>query len=178
MQKIEFEGQTYYFEKGKVYDGSFLEVPKIESQKVVASYLKTVNYKDMDEYELSSFLKDLKLAEEYHKCLEVIEYGLNKFTASFDFYKMVFPIITSCYRNVNQPQKAIDFWMANKEIFKSCLSTPLLTSLAAAYCDIKDYDKALYCANRAYAMQGGGQNRVTELTLVYERIQREMENMR
>lgn len=52
--------------------------------------------------------------------------------------KRAFPMITSYYRNLNQPQKAIDFWMENKEIYRYGLSVPLLTSLAAAYCDVKD----------------------------------------
>ena len=57
-------------------------------------------------------------------------------------HKTVFPIITSCHRALKQPQKAIDFWMENKRIFVSCLSVPLLTSLAAAYCDVGNYDLA------------------------------------
>lgn len=63
--------------------------------------------------------------------------------------------------------------MENKEIFKNCLSVPLLTSLAAAYCDIGHYSLAMTCAKRAYAIQGGGKNYSTELSLVFMRIARE-----
>ena len=73
--------------------------------------------KKLEEAEFMEYLKQLKLSEFYDNCLTVIGYGLNKFSASFDFYKTVFPIITSCYRAVGQPQKAIDFWMENKQIF-------------------------------------------------------------
>ncbi|MBQ8426407.1 MAG: hypothetical protein IJX16_01450, partial [Clostridia bacterium] len=80
------------------------------------------------------------------------------------------------HRALNQPQKAIDFWMENKHIFSSCLSVPLLTSLAAAYCDIGNYALAKKCADKAYAIQGGGLNYKTELSLVYRRIKKEIEN--
>lgn len=175
MEKILFENEIYYFDKGKTYhfDGGLYETETMISKKVLKFYYKHIDYKKLEEAELLEFLKQLKLSEFYEDCLKVIEYGLEKFTASFDFYKTVFPIITSCYRAIGQPQKAIDFWMENKRIFTSCLSVPLLTSLAAAYCDIGNYELAKKCANRAYAMQGGGKNYQTELSLVYERIKKE-----
>ena len=63
--------------------------------------------------------------------------------------------------------------MENKSIFASCLSVPLLTSLAAAYCDVGNYELAKKCANKAYAIQGGGKNYQTELSLVFQRIKKE-----
>lgn len=173
MEKIIFNGEEYYFNKGIIYDNCFIEVPKAISQKVLAIYYKNIDYKIFEEAELLEYLKQLKISEFYNECLIAIEYGLSKFTASYDFYKSIFPIITSCYRALKQPQKAIDFWMENKVIFASCLSVPLLTSLAAAYCDIGNYDLAKKCANRAYAIQGGGLNYKTELSLVYRRIAKE-----
>ncbi len=173
MEKIIFENETFYFSKGLVYDDSFLEVPKIVSQKVLAKYYESIDYANYDESKLLEYLKQLKTSGFYDRCLTVIEFGLNKFTDSFDYYKTVFPIITSCYRALKQPQKAIDFWMENKRIFVSCLSVPLLTSLAAAYCDVGNYDLAKKCADRAYAIQGGSKNYRTELSLVYQRIRNE-----
>lgn len=173
MEKIVFENETFYFVKGVIYDDGFLEVPKAVSQKILSSYYANIDYKNFEEDKFLEHIKQLKISGFYDKCLTAIEFGLNKFTASVDFYKVVFPIITSCYRYLNQPQKAIDFWMENKSIFSSCLSVPLLTSLAAAYCDVGNYDLAKKCANRAYAIQGGGKNYQTELSLVYQRIQKE-----
>ena len=173
MEKILFEDDVYYFNKGVIYDSSFLEVPEVISQKVLFSYYKTIDYKSLEEREFLEYLKQLKASGFHEFCLQAIEVGLSKFTASYDFYRTVFPIITSCYRALNQPQKAIDFWMENKYIFTSCLSVPLLTSLAAAYCDLENYDLAKKCANRAYAIQGGSKNYQTELSLVYQRIRKE-----
>ena len=175
MEKILFENEVYYFDKGRIYrfDGGLYEVETASSKKVLKFYYNQIDYKTLEEAEFLECLKQLKLSEFYENCLTVIEYGLNKFTASFDFYKTVFPIITSCYRAIGKAQKAIDFWMENKQIFTSCLSVPLLTSLAAAYCDVGNYELAKKCANRAYAMQGGGKNYQTELSLVYGRIKKE-----
>ena len=51
------------------------------------------------------------------------------------------------------------------------LSPALCTSVAAAYCDIKDYKKAKDCADKAYAMSGG--KAAGELAAVYGRIRKE-----
>lgn len=173
MDKILFENEYYYINKGKVYDSSFLELPTNEAYKILQHYFQSVDYKVLDEFQLLDLLKQLKTANFHRLCLSIIEYGLNKFSDSFDFYKTVFPIITSCYRAINTPQKAIDFWMENKKIFASYLSVPLLTSLAAAYCDVKNYALAKKCADRAYAIQGGSLSYQTELSLVYQRIKKE-----
>lgn len=176
MKKITFNNEEYYFDKGIIFDSSFIELPKAISRKILANYYKSINYKELEEGELLEYLKQLKNSEFPDLCLEAIEYGLGKFSDSFEYYKVVFPIITSCYRALNQPQKAIDFWMENKKIFSTCLSVPLLTSLAAAYCDVGDYVLAKKCADRAYAIQGGSLNYQSELSLVYGRIKKETKN--
>jgi tetratricopeptide (TPR) repeat protein len=132
-----------------------------------------VDYCNMEEEQLVEHIKKLKNAEYFTECLNVIEYGLKRFNTSAHYYRTVFPMITSCYRSLNQPQKAIDFWMQHKQLFASCLSPALLTSLAAAYCDVGNFEMAKKCANKAYAIQGGSKNYATELSLVYKRIKKE-----
>ena len=176
MEKIIWEDQTYYINKGMVYDASFLEVTKEQARAVLACHCKTIDYTTFDESKLLTYLRKLKNAELYDVCLEVVFCGLNTFSDSVSFYTASFPIITSCYRAKGQPQQAIDFWMQNKKLFASCLSVPLLTSLAAAYCDVGNYELAKKCANRAYAIQGGSLNYSTELSLVYRRIKKEYDD--
>ena len=175
IAKIEYEGETYYFENGVLYDEGWTDVPLAIAHKVTDYYFNSISYEDMGEGAFLTFVKNLKKSNKFAKCLQVIEFGLNKFTASTYFYTSVFPIITSCYRNLGKPQKAIDFWMENKSLFSNQLSVPLLTSLAAAYCDVSNYDMARYCVDKAYAMQGGSINYQTELSLVYARIKSETE---
>lgn len=172
MQEVIFKGEKYFFDSGKLYDESFLEVPSAISETILAQYFSSIDYTQMEEKEFVEHLKNLKRANINNKCLEVIEYGLRKFSTSTDYYKTVFPIITSCYRKIGKPEKAIAFWMENKAIFKNCLSVPLLTSLAAAYCDVGQYEIALKCAQKAYAIQGGSKNYATELSNVFHRINR------
>ena len=173
MEKVVINNETYYINNGRVYDSSFLEAPKDIARAIWESWFASVDFSNMEESQLLEHIKKLKGAEYYTECLRVIEYGLQRFNKSAHYYRTVFPMITSCYRSLNQPQKAIDFWMENKYIFTSCLSVPLLTSLAAAYCDLENYDLAKKCANRAYAIQGGSKNYQTELSLVYQRIRKE-----
>ncbi len=173
MEKIVFEGQTYYVDKGDVYDQTFMQVPDVLGEKVLKSYFATIDYTLLEERDLLKHVVYLKKAKLYITCIEAIDYGLNTFTASREFYTSVFPSLCSCYRAMGKPEKAISFWMENRAIFSCCLSSPLLTSLAAAWCDLGQYDKALKCANRAYAMQGGTKNYITELSKVYARIKKE-----
>lgn len=173
MEKIFFDEQTYYLINGVLYDSDFLTTPTSISQKVLSNYYKNVDYKAFNQDELLDHLKRLKSAEFYNDCLKAIHFGFEKFSSFPDFCTNVLPIMTSCYRAVGQSQNAIDFCLKNKSLVASCVSVPLLTSLAAAYCDIGDYDTAKKYANRAYAIQGGSKNFQTELSLVYERIKKE-----
>lgn len=84
------------------------------------------------------------------------------------------PMRTSCLRGLNRPQEAVEvFENAMRAYGKSCLSSALYNSVAAAYCDLGQFDKARSYANRAYAMQGGGRGEQNELSLVYKRIEKE-----
>jgi hypothetical protein len=60
--------------------------------------------------------------------------------------------MTSCYRQTGQAQKAIDILAeATKRFGQSMVTSALLTSVAAAYCDLGDYIRAKKCCDRAYA---------------------------
>ena len=84
----------------------------------------------------------------------------------------ILPRLTSCYRSVGFPQKAIDILTyASKKYGPDMVSIPLLTSAAAAYCDMGDYAKARKCCNRAYYKSNN--NPGNELHMVYKRIESE-----
>ena len=51
------------------------------------------------------------------------------------------------------------------------ITPALLTSAAAAYCDLGDYDRAKKCCDRAFAQLNGKRN--GELSAVYGRIKKE-----
>ena len=173
MKKLIYDGTTYYYQDGKLYDKSFLEIPKAASLPILSNYYAQVDYSEFSEQELINYIKAIKNSELYTLCINVISFGANKFSDSLNYLNIVFPIVTSCYRLSENPQKAIDFWISKKDKYRSILSNPLLTSLAAAYCDVKNYRMALYCAKKAYEMQGGKIGYKNELSLVYERIRKE-----
>ena len=170
MTKIEYEGEIYYFNNGKVYDSFFMEIPQIISEKILGKYYEELDCENFDENQFLEHIKNLKSSRFFIKCIKIIEFAIEKFNKSIDFCKAVLPIATSCYRLNNQPQQAIDFWKTKRESFRSCISAPLFTSLAAAYCDIQDYITAKKLANTACALSNGPNNMSPELISVYARI--------
>lgn len=84
----------------------------------------------------------------------------------------ILPRLTSAYRIMSRPQDAIDLLTeASKKYGRSVISGALLTSAAAAYCDMGQYDLAKQACDRAYAQAGG--SATGELSAVYGRIRRE-----
>ena len=173
MEKILFDNCVYYYDKGKLYDECFIEVPRIEAVEVLKHYFADLDYHAYEEDALLRLIIELKSAELGAPCVDAILFGMKKYGDSPSFIKTVLPILTSSYRLMGTPQKAIDFWQGHLSIFKGYSSTALLTSLAAAYCDVGDYAQAKKYADCAYALQGGGQGYNNELSWVYGRIKNE-----
>ncbi|MBR2909569.1 MAG: hypothetical protein IKC11_04395 [Clostridia bacterium] len=142
MDKIIYDGDTYYIKKGIVYDSMFLQVSSNLAKLILAKKYEDDDYKSLNEEQLLERVKDLKNAEIYEKCIKIIKFGLDKFIGRNSFYRTVFPILTSCYRFLKQPQKAVDFWIENRYVNRDCISPAFLTSVAGAYCDVDDYETA------------------------------------
>ena len=127
----------------------------------------------MDSDGLLVYIKQLKDAEQTLQAKKVCSYGLENFKDE-NFVRVLMPMLISLHRQTSAPQEAID--TANKflKIYgKNIASAALYTSMAAAYCDLGNYACAKNYADRAYAVQGGGQGYANELTLVYRRIRSE-----
>ena len=173
MEEIIFEDETYYLNNGTIYDSNFMECSKTLANEILRAHYQGKDYKTFNEREFLTHVKQLKSSGFYAECAKTILYGLTKFSRSTDFCITVFPMLTSCYRAIGTPQKAIDFWEENKSKILSCSSVPLYTSLAAAYCDVGDYELAKRYAKRAYATNGGSKEDSEELYLVFQRIKKE-----
>ena len=173
MEKIEYNGEVYYFINGTFVDSSYVVVPTELSKKIGLIFFAKLEYLGKDKSELLNLIKQTK--ENYcAKCIEICLYAIDKFLfTDKNFVKSIIPILTSCYRTINQPQIAIQYGLY---YLKSLGPSPVLcTSLAAAFCDVKDYKNALKYADKAYAAQGGGVGYTNELSLVYKRIKKETE---
>lgn len=119
------------------------------------------------------YIVETKKNQVYELACEAALYLLSMNLPFIDV-RRVLPILTSIYRGMGDPDSAILY--AERYLHKSSdyCSVALLTSLAAAYSDKKEYVKAKNICNRAYAIQGGEQGYANELSLVYRRIKKEL----
>ncbi len=144
----------------------FIEVQSALEQELAEAYFSGVDFKQLDDKGLLNLIKQFKALELFTQCRDMCEYGLEKFKNidNIDFIRIVLPILSSCYRNMKLPNSAIDLY--KKYNNRAYSSGAYLTSIAAAYCDVENFEEALKCANRAYAI---GEHSI-ELSLVYKRI--------
>lgn len=173
--KFEFDDNIYYIAKNGIADEHFFLLSEDEATKVANAYFAATPYNNLDEDALLEYVRMSCRMGVFNRTLEAFTYGLSKYSR-YSFGKDAIATITSGYRNMGQPRKAIDFALVYVDDM-SLRSVPLLTSLAAAYCDIGNLESARRYCNIAYALQGGGTGYKTELSLVYARIKK-MENER
>lgn len=196
LLKIVVGDEIYFFKNNTVYLSNLYEEPITEISQKIKNYLaksisvnsllnKTtlsrhlkqirasypeINFKNMGENDFFDYVKQRKDGCAYRECLILLFYGMSKFFHSRDYYTKACPMITSCYRRLEQPNEAISYWhwMKDKPFYDSGLSKALFTSLAAAYIDINDYQSAERFAKWAYKESNG--NPDIELQIVYGMI--------
>ena len=167
---VELNGKTYYYNGQYFFDETFILLQGDELQKVSTAYYAQFDYTQFDARVLGKYIQALKDKSLHAQARKVIEYGLEKFDNKA-FIEFVLPLYTSCCREMGQPQLALE--KVEQYFGKVHFSAMLCTSIAAAYCDIKDYKNATKFAQLAYAKQGGGKGYKTELSLVFLRIRKE-----
>ena len=132
-------------------------------------YLKTIDCSNYSVAELVAEGDRLKESTSYSNAIYFYEKALEE--CDEVTYKYILPRITSCYRKCNIPRKVIDLFAETKSLFGTDFITPvLLTSVAAAYCDLKEYENALKCCRWAYKTFGEFS---PNLHNVWERIKKE-----
>lgn len=173
IQKIIYKGVTYYLYDDKITDSSFLVLDTKTSQEVAEYYFSTIDTSKYTEDQLFTFLTLAKNAGAYSFAYKEIKNQLNRSDIDYSRVKAYLPVFTSLSRILRRPQDAIDIAEKYIKISSDYESIALFVSLAAAYCDVKEYEKAFRTINVAYAMQGGGVGYKNELSLVYARIKKE-----
>lgn len=171
MESIAYNEELYYFLNGAIYDSSYIAIPLEESKPILTKYFNEKEYHLMDVDEFIKTVNSMKSAELYELCLETINKAFSLFNNNVHFYRTVFPIITSCYRLMNMPKKAIDFWAERHNEFSYCKSPALYTSLGAAYCDLNDVPRARKCADIAKSKSMNITDR-EEIKFLYARIKK------
>ena len=155
--------------QSKWVDSRHLVVHESLQKTLNEMYLKTLDYSSYTVEELVKEGDKFKDSSSYQDAIAFYEKAL----ADCDevTYKYILPRITSCYRKNNMPRKVIDLFSETKRKYGTDFITPvLLTSVAAAYCDLKEYENALRCCKWAYKKFGGFN---PNLSNVYTRIKKE-----
>lgn len=165
MDKITYEGTEYERRKDKWVKGSFV-VPEKLQRTLNKLFIETIDYSTLDLEEATAqadkFKKsgDLLLASRCYE--EIVNRGSQQQVAS------IIPRLSSCYRGMKQPEKAIALMSEYKLKYGvQVINAAMFTSVAAAYCDLEKWEEAKKCIDRAYAMTG---NSTPEINAVYGRI--------
>ena len=170
MDKIEYNGEIYRRTNSKWVDSRNLVVYESLQKTLNDLYIETLDY---SAYSVEDLVKEgdkFKDSSSYKSAITFYEKAL----AICDevTMKYILPRITSCYRKCNMPKKVVELFSLIKREYGVGFITPvLLTSVAAAYCDLGEYDNALRCCKWAYRNFGGEFN--ANLSGVWARIKKE-----
>lgn len=160
-------GVTYTYRAGKWVDDRYMIACESVQQLLNKKYYSSVDTTTMSIETLVADADKLKEGTSYDLAITMYEQASK--TADQKTLAYILPRLTSCYRKANRPDKAIVLLtFANHKYGPSMLTPTLLTSAAAAYCDMDEYDKALACCKRAQAKMQGAVT--SELKMVYNRI--------
>lgn len=170
-------GKTVEY-NGKIYTRNNLKWVDEDSMVVsqnLQSILNKLSFEAIDimtmSYEEAKQEGDrYKATESYHLAIEYYEQALRE-ADTFSRAAAVLPRMTSCFRKLNQPRKVINLLADMKVLYgERIINVPLLTSVAASYCDLGEPQNAIRCCNWAYKklryMTG---ERCGELSSVYNR---------
>ena len=171
--KREYNGKTYYRNNSKWVDKDCFVVPVY-----LQNILNTLTYNENNAYDMSYEEAKregdkCKKSETYPLAVKYYECALKK-ADSFKRVSVVLPRITSCYRKINQPQKVIELLSDMKAQYgEAIINEALLTSVAAAYCDLGEPENAIRCCKWAYKVLKNKKGEFSgELSLVFERAQK------
>ena len=169
-EEVIYNGKKYTRIKGKWVDSNYTTVPNL--QKILDKLFE--EQRNPDDFTLEELIAEgdrFKEADNYHLAIKYYVTALEA-TQDLKTYRYVLPKLTSCYRGQGQAKVAIGlFEKLTRQYGGKLHSAPLCTSVGAAYCDIKEYEKARACADKAFAMSGGKAS--GELNALYGRLRKE-----
>ncbi len=71
-------------------------------------------------------------------------------------FKSILPMMGRCYRQIGNPSSVIDLVTEVKQKFgREFITSVFLTTVAAAYADMREYGKAHICVNEAIRLENG-----------------------
>jgi tetratricopeptide (TPR) repeat protein len=169
LETIEYKGEIYTRRNAKWIDSRHLVVCETLQRVLNLLYLEQLDYSQYSTRDLVVEGDKFKESSSYQSAISFYEKALEDCDEVTHQY--ILPRITSCYRKNNMPRKVIDLFSETKRKYGTDFITPvLLTSVAAAYCDLKEYENALRCCKWAYKTFGEFN---PNLSNVYARIKKE-----
>ena len=170
MAEIVYNRKTYTRNDSKWIDRDYMVVHETLQRELNQLYLKTL---DLSSYSLKDLISEGdKLKDSYAYDYAIAFYEKAVEICDEETLKYILPRITSCYRHEKRPKKAIELFSYAKGKYGEDFITPvLLTSVAAAYCDLKEYENALRCCRWAYKHFNGDFD--PNLSNVFARIKKE-----
>lgn len=169
MEEIEYNGKIYYRNQGKWYERStHIEECKTKQYELNNFYNQHINLENKKYSELIALADEYKKSYSYDMAIKLYNKAIEK-SKDVENIKYILPRITSCYRKKGQAEKAIILYSdVKKKYGEEIINAVMLTSIAAAYCDINQTGNAKKCADFAYKLLNGKVSE--ELKLVYKRI--------
>ena len=170
MEKITYNGKEYMRNGMKWFDSSYVVVHQTLQDELNKLYIQSIDLTQMDVDAVVLEGDRYKQTRSFGLAIRCYEEAASRCDA--DTMSCILPRITSCYRGINAPERAIELFAFAKRRYGTGIMNPaLLTSAAAAYCDMRQYDNARKCCKRAYAMCNGRASE--ELKSVFGRIKKE-----
>ena len=171
MDKVTYNGEQYSrLDSGQWVDSRRMLVHAKLQSELSRHYIQTLDFSKYSTKELIDEGDRFKKSNTYDYAIAFYEEAIQRCKAGGWAY--ILPRITSCYRQLNVPGKAVELFSQAKEKYGEEFITPvLLTSVAAAYCDMKQYENALRCCKWAYKRYNSEENE--KLQSVFRRIKKE-----
>lgn len=169
MEAYYLEDEKYYYKDGKWLTSSMTSAPLRLVSKLNKLLVKDVDFSTKSMEELFTIIDGARAAENNSLAAQALEAAIRK--ASPAELRKLLPRLTSNYRKSGRSQTAIDLAESYIEEYgRQVESNALYTSLAAAYCDVEDFEIARKLANKARALSAGKSS--PELISVYARIKK------
>ena len=166
----EYNGKTYYRNNSKWVDKDSLAVPLYLQHILNTLYYQETDTEQMSYNEAKDEGDKYKQSETFFLAVKYYEQALKKAKTQRQI-SVLLPRITSCYRKNEQPRKVIELMSDMKLIYgEGIITEVLLTSVAAAYCDLGEPENAIRCCRWAYRVLKSNENdKSIELSKVFIR---------
>ena len=169
MNEYYLEGKKYYYDNGRWLNSRWMIPSLAEMQKLNKLLVQDVSELGIDERMIQA--DGAKGSGNIDLAMRVLKESLAiaKRNGNTNEIRSILPRLTSNYRIRNNPTRAIEVAKEYTSIYgKTVYSSALFTSVAAAYCDLRDYETAKKFADlsRGYS----GKEASGELISVYARI--------